>query len=68
MRASRSATRPLNDPLEPGAFQFSVYEQTVHWRKPLASLLPPKLDPKTQEEFPGKYYYNPSTGGKLSVK
>jgi hypothetical protein len=58
----------LNDPLKPGAFQYSVYEQTFHWRMPLASLLPKKVDPKSKEEFPGNYDYNPYTGGKLSVK
>jgi hypothetical protein len=58
----------LNDPVKPGAFQFAVYDQTFHWRTPLASLLPKKLDPKTNEEFPGNYLYNPYTGDKLRAK
>jgi hypothetical protein len=58
----------LNDPLQPGTFQFTVYEQTFHWRTPLASLLPMKVDPKSKEEFPGNYLYNPYTGNKLSAK
>jgi hypothetical protein len=58
----------LNDPLKPGAFQYSVYDQTFNWRMPLASLLPKKVDPKSHEEFPGNYQYNPYTGAKLSVK
>jgi hypothetical protein len=60
--------RRLNDPLKPGAFQFTLYDQTFHWRLPLASLLPKKLDPKSREEFPGNYQFNPYTGDKLSVK
>ena len=58
----------LNDPLKSGTFQFALYDQTFHWRLPLASLLPKKVDPKSKEEFPGNYDYNPYTGGKLSVK
>jgi hypothetical protein len=58
----------LIDPLKPGSFQFTLYDQAFHWRLPLASLLPKKIDPKSKEEFPGNYDYNPYTGGKLSVK
>jgi hypothetical protein len=57
----------LNDPLKPGAFQFAVYDQTFRWRTPLASLLPKKIDPKSKEEFPGNYLYNPYTGDKLKT-
>jgi len=59
---------PLIDPLKSGSFQYSLYDQTFHWRMPLASLLPKRLDPKTHEEFPGNYVYNPYTGDKLSSK
>ena len=58
----------LNDPLQPGNFQFTLYDQTFRWRTPLASLLPKKVDPKSKEEFPGNYEFNPYTGAKLSVK
>jgi hypothetical protein len=58
----------LNDPLKPGAFQFSLYEQMFYWRTPLASLLPKKVDPKSKEEFPGNYEYNPYTGERLKAK
>jgi hypothetical protein len=57
----------LLDPLKPGSFNFTLYDQTFHWRLPLASLLPKKVDPKSKEEFPGNYDYNPYTGGKLSA-
>ena len=58
----------LIDPLKSGTFQFALYDQTFHWRLPLASLLPKKVDPKTKEEFPGNFDYNPYTGGKLGTK
>jgi hypothetical protein len=58
----------LNDPLKSGTFQFTLYDQTFHWRLPLASLLPKRIDPKSKEEFPGNYEYNPYTGTKLSAK
>jgi hypothetical protein len=58
----------LNDPLKAGNFQFTLYDQTFHWRTPLASLLPKKVDPKSKEEFPGNYEFNPYTGAKLTMK
>jgi hypothetical protein len=58
----------LMDPMKPGSFQYALYDQTFHWRLPLASLLPKKWDPKSKEEFPGNYDYNPFTGDKLSAK
>jgi hypothetical protein len=58
----------LIDSRKPGTFEFSLYDQTFHWRTPLASLLPKKIDHKTKEEFPGSYDYNPYTGDKLSAQ
>ncbi len=58
----------LLDPVQSGAFQFTLYDQTFHWRLPLASLLPKKIDPQSKEEFPGNYNFNPYTGGKLNGK
>jgi hypothetical protein len=55
----------LIDPRKAGTFQYTLYDQTFHWRTPLGSLLPKKTDPKTKEEFPGDYQYNPYTGSKL---
>jgi hypothetical protein len=60
--------RRVTDPMKPGSFQFTLYDQTFHWRLPLASLLPKKIDRKSKEEFPGNYDYNPFTGDKLSPK
>jgi hypothetical protein len=58
----------LIEPLKSGSFQFALYDQTFHWRTPLASLLPKKVDRKTKEEFPGNYDFNPYTGDKLISK
>lgn len=57
----------LLDPLKAGTFQYSLYDQTFRWHTPLASLLPKKVDPKTHEEFPGNYDYNPFTGDRLRL-
>jgi hypothetical protein len=37
----------------------------MRYRLPIGSILPPALDPKTGESFPGSYHFNPYTGGKL---
>jgi hypothetical protein len=58
----------LIDPNKPGGFQYTLYNQSFHWRLPLASLLPKKLDPSTKEEFPGNFDFNPYTGAKLISK
>lgn len=65
---NRDGTKRLVDPVLAGAFQVSLYDQVFDWRLPLASLLPKKVDPKTHEEFPGNFKFNPYTGGKLSGK
>jgi hypothetical protein len=57
----------LVDAKAAGSLKFTLYEQTFTWHLPLASLLPPKVDPKTHEEFPGNYNFNPFTGGKLAA-
>ncbi len=63
---SKQGGQRLIDPKKPGSFDYTLFDQTYHWRLPLASLLPPKIDPKTKEEFPGNYDFNPYTGAKLS--
>jgi hypothetical protein len=50
---------------EKGDLAFSAFGTDHTWRLPLASLLPPKIDPKTNEVFPGDYLFNPFTGTKL---
>lgn len=60
--------RFLLDAAKEGSFEVSLYEQTFTWRLPLGSVLPPKVDGKTGEQFPGNYNYNPYTGGRLEAK
>jgi hypothetical protein len=65
---SKQGDQKLIDPLKPGSFKYTLYEQTFTWQLPLVSLLPPKVDPKTSEEFPGNYEFNPYTGEPLRAK
>jgi hypothetical protein len=65
---NRQDGKPLLDEFKPGAFRYTLYEQVFNWRLPLPSLLPPRVDPKTNEEFPGNYDFNPYTGGKLQTR
>jgi hypothetical protein len=58
----------LIDPKKKGSFQYTLFDKTFQWHLPLASLLPKKVDPKTKEEFPGTFDYNPYTGDRLSPK
>jgi len=65
---ARADGKPLIDALQAGTLQVSLYDQTYRWRTPLGSLLPVKVDPKTGEEFPGNYSFNPFTGEKLTTR
>src|ERR1700722_4007615 len=65
---SKKDSDRLIDPKKKGSFQYTLFEKTFQWHLPLASLLPKKMDPKTKEEFPGTFDYNPYTGDKLSYK
>jgi hypothetical protein len=47
------------DPLKPGSFTARLNEETFRWRLPLGSLLPNKVCPKCQEQFPGNYSFCP---------
>ena len=51
-----------------GEFDYRLYDQTFHWKLPLGSLLPDKVDPETGETFPGDYVFSPYTGRKLKEK
>ncbi|QYY37181.1 hypothetical protein [Ruficoccus sp. ZRK36] len=52
----------------PGSITLKLGDETFRWRLPLGSLLPPKIDPKTDETFPGNYNFNPYTGDELTVE
>jgi len=56
------------DAAQPGKLKVTLYDQNFEWRLPLGSLLPPRVDKKTGEEFPGNYEFNPFTGQKLAPK
>jgi hypothetical protein len=51
-----------------GRFEYSAFGHDFTWRLPLGSLLAPRVDPATGEEFPGDYKFNPYTGGKLGAQ
>jgi hypothetical protein len=53
------------DPMSDGALTLHVGDAVMRYRLPIGSMLPPSLDPKTGESFPGSYHFNPYTGGKL---
>src|SRR5512141_154153 len=57
--------QPLADPTREGMLEVTVAEKDFKYRLPLGSVLPPRIDPKTEETFPGNYNYNPFTGTKL---
>jgi hypothetical protein len=57
----------LVDPTMPGNLTINFYGRDYKWRLPLGSLLPPKTDKATGEEFPGNYEYNPYTGRKIEA-
>ncbi len=63
---STKGGRPLFNPKAQGLFQYTLYGRTYFWRLPLASLVPPKIDRGTHEEFPGNFEFNPYTGARLS--
>ncbi len=48
-----------------GSFTVHVSDAKFHYRLPLGSVLPPVVDDKTGEIFPGSYHFNPFTGNKL---
>lgn len=54
------------EPTKEGTLIVHVGTVAVRYRLPLASLLPPVIDEKTGETFPGTYHFNPYTGNKLS--
>ena len=57
----------LLDPKQKGHFVVLYGDKAYSWRLPLGSLLPPKYDAETGEQFPGDYEFNPFTGAKLGT-
>ena len=60
--------KPLLDATLTGSMAVTFYGKTYQWHLPLGSLLPPRVDKSTGDEFPGNYLYNPYTGRKLGDK
>jgi hypothetical protein len=52
--------------VRPGSFSYTAFGHRYDWRLPIGSLLPPRIDEKTKQIFPGDYLFNPYTGEKLS--
>lgn len=59
------AEHRIADPKSDGSLTVHVGDITLRYRLPLGSILPPSLDLKTGESFPGGYHFNPYTGSKL---
>jgi hypothetical protein len=55
------------DATMPGNLTINFYGRDFKWRLPLGSVLPPRIDKATGEEFPGNYEYNPFTGRKIDA-
>lgn len=59
---------PKISALAEGRFTYAAFGNNFDWRLPIGSLLEPRVDPATGEQFPGDYKFNPYTGGKLEGK
>lgn len=57
--------RRLADPLAAGQFLVKLGETSHRFRLPLGSLLAPRHDTATGEQFPGSFNFNPYTGAVL---
>lgn len=58
----------LLDPRREESFTITFDGRRYDWRLPLGSLLPPAVDAKTGERFPGNYRFNPYTGDRLRAR
>ena len=60
------AGHPTVNASKEGMFIVHVGTIAMRYQLPLGSLLPPMIDAKSGETFPGNYHFNPFTGVKLS--
>lgn len=58
----------IADPKKDGSLTVHLSDISMRYRLPLGGMLPPSLDAKTGESFPGSYHFNPYTGSKLVQK
>ena len=49
----------------PASCRVRLGKKKYDYRLPLGSVLAPRYDPDTGEQFPGNYFFNPYTGTKL---
>jgi len=62
---SKSGGR-IAEPTREGFFTVHVSDLRFRYRLPLGSLLPPMVDTRTGDTFPGNYHFDPFTGGRLT--
>jgi hypothetical protein len=62
------AGHPIADPRGDGFLTVHIRNIALRYRLPLGSVLPPSLDPRTGDSFPGSYRFNPYTGTKLVIR
>ena len=67
-KGADSAGKRLLDPQQAGSFAVMLGDEAFQFRLPLGSLLPPKFDASSSEQFPGNYNFNPYTGKQLTTK
>ena len=56
----------IADATKDGLFIMHVNELAFRYHLPLGSILPPMLDPRSGDAFPGNYHFNPYTGDRLT--
>jgi len=56
----------IADVRKDGSLSVHLGTRVFHYRLPLGSFLPPMVDRRTGERFPGNYHFNPFTGERLS--
>jgi hypothetical protein len=59
------AGHSIADPKSDGSLTVHIGNVALRYRLPIGSMLPPSLDPKTGESFPGSHHFNTYTGSKL---
>jgi hypothetical protein len=66
--ANNKERLPIMEPKKEGGFSLNIGEETLKWKLPLGSLLPPKICPVDGEELNGSWKYCPWHGQQLKVK
>jgi hypothetical protein len=60
--------KPIAQASGSGTFFVNLNDVRVRYQLPLGSVLPPQFDPRTGEQFPGNYQFNPFTGVRLTPR